>query len=169
MLEERISETNENYTVALQDHLKLETMLNEIKRLEKKPEMSESLPRILENNFVQQIKQEYSRLELQLAQISKKYKLKHPKIISIQSQIENTKKAVESENVEEIKQAMEALSQASHKLTEMMYQQAGQQQQAQQEPQQEQPSEGQAEEQASTKESPEEEVIDAEVVDEDKK
>jgi len=88
---------------------------------------------------------------------------------NIQAEIENTKKAVESENVDEIKKAMEALSQASHKLTEMMYQQAAQQQQAQQEPQQDQPSEGKAEEQASTKESSEEEVIDAEVVDEDKK
>ncbi len=88
---------------------------------------------------------------------------------NIQAEIENTKKAIESENVDEIKKAMEALSQASHKLTEMMYQQATQQQQAQQGPQQEQAAESQAESQASTKESSEEEVIDAEVVDEEKK
>ncbi len=85
----------------------------------------------------------------------------------IQAEIDNTKKAVESENVDEIKKAMEALSQASHKMTEMMYQQASQQQ-AQQGPQQQQSAEGQAESQASSKESAEEEVIDAEVVDEDK-
>jgi molecular chaperone DnaK len=86
----------------------------------------------------------------------------------IQTEIDNTKKAVESENIDDIKKAMEALSQASHKMTEMMYQQASQQQQAQQGPQQQQSAEGQAESQASSKESAEEEVIDAEVVDEDK-
>jgi succinoglycan biosynthesis transport protein ExoP len=97
LLEERISEMNENYTAALQTHLELETMLNELKQLEKNPEMSESLPRILENNFVQQIKQEYSRLELQLAQVSKKYKEKHPKIVSLQSQIDNIKERLANE------------------------------------------------------------------------
>ena len=84
----------------------------------------------------------------------------------IQVEIDNTKKAIESENVDEIKKAMEALSQASHKMTEMMYQQATQQQQAQQGPQQQEQA---AEGQASSQESAEEEVIDAEVVDEEKK
>jgi len=86
----------------------------------------------------------------------------------VQAEIENTKKAIESENLEQIKQAVEALSQASHKLTEMMYQQATQQQ-AQQGPTQQSATGDQKTEQASPKESPEEEVIDAEVVDEDKK
>jgi len=81
----------------------------------------------------------------------------------VQAEIENTKKAIESDNLEQIKQAIEALSQASHKLTEMMYQQATQQQQAQQDA----PGDQQAG-QASSEGPSEEEVIDAEVVDEDK-
>jgi molecular chaperone DnaK len=86
----------------------------------------------------------------------------------LQAEIDNTKKAIESDNLEQIKQAMEALSQASHKLTEMMYQQASQQQ-AQQGPAGEQAG-AQEQEKASSKDaSSEEEVIDAEVVDEDKK
>ena len=85
----------------------------------------------------------------------------------IQSEIENTKKAIEGDNLDTLKQAVESLSQASHKLTEMIYQQAGQQQ-AQQGQTQQQAS-GQSGEEASSKSSPEEEVIDAEVVDEDKK
>ena len=43
----------------------------------------------------------------------------------VQSEIENTKKAIESDNLERIRKAIEDLSRASHKLTEMMYQQAG--------------------------------------------
>ncbi len=81
----------------------------------------------------------------------------------VQAEIENTKKAIESEDLERIKSAVDALSRASHKLTEMMYQQAGQQQ-AQQSSAQSQ-TEGK---QASSDASSEEEVIDAEVVDEDK-
>ncbi len=85
----------------------------------------------------------------------------------IQSEIENTKKAIEGENVEAIKQAVESLSQASHKLTEMMYQQAAQQQA--QQGQAQQSASDQAGGKGSAEGEAEEEVIDAEVVDEDKK
>jgi len=86
---------------------------------------------------------------------------------NVEAEIEKTKKALESDDVNQIKQAVESLSQASHKLTEMMYQQAGQQQQTQQETQQEQATGGQTQEEAQA-EGSEEEVIDAEVVDEEK-
>ncbi len=83
----------------------------------------------------------------------------------VQAEIDNTKKAAEGEDVEAIKQAMEKLSQASHKLTEMMYQQATQQQagSSKDASEQAQPQEQEAAEEAD------EEVIDAEVVDEEKK
>ncbi len=85
----------------------------------------------------------------------------------VQAEIENTKKAIETENLDQIKRAMEALSRASHKLTEMMYQQAGQQQYQQGYSQQQ--SSGQSGQEGSAKEPTEEEVIDAEVVDDEKK
>ncbi len=87
---------------------------------------------------------------------------------NIQAEIENTKKAIESDDAEQIKKAMEALSQASHKLSEMMYQQASQQQ-AQQDASQQGAADDQAAGQESSQDSSEEEVIDAEVVDEEKK
>ncbi|UCE42799.1 MAG: molecular chaperone DnaK [Candidatus Aminicenantes bacterium] len=91
---------------------------------------------------------------------------------NVQAEIDNTKKAAEGEDVEAIKQAMEKLSQVSHKLTEMMYQQASQQQQAQQQagsgPQDAAGEQTQPQNQ-ETAEDAEEEVIDAEVVDEEKK
>jgi molecular chaperone DnaK len=84
----------------------------------------------------------------------------------VRVEIENTKKAMESDNLDEIRNAMESLSRASHKLTEMMYQQAGPQAQASEPPPYEQPSPGSG---ASSAGGGEDEVIDAEVVDEDKK
>lgn len=86
----------------------------------------------------------------------------------IQTEIENTKKAMEGDDTEKIKKAMESLTQASHKMTEMMYQQAAQQQAQQQGPAGKQEAGGQAEGQAQTEGPSEEEVIDAEVVDEEK-
>jgi len=85
---------------------------------------------------------------------------------NVRAEIEKTKKSMESENIDAIRGAMEALSRASHKLTEMMYQQAGPQPQSSQQPPYEQgaPNAG-----ASSAGGADEEVIDAEVVDEDKK
>jgi len=84
----------------------------------------------------------------------------------IRIELENTKNALASENLDRIKQAVESLTRASHKLTEMMYQQAGQQQAPQDN---QQPPHSQTEAGGGSKGSDEGDVIDAEVVDEDKK
>jgi molecular chaperone DnaK len=85
----------------------------------------------------------------------------------VQTEIENTKRAIESENLDQIRRAVESLSRASHKLTEMMYQQASQQQAYQGSSKQQ--SYGQGAGPSSAGKPTEDEVIDAEVVDEDKK
>jgi molecular chaperone DnaK len=89
---------------------------------------------------------------------------------NIQAEIDSTKKAIESEDIDQIKQAMEALSQASHKISETMYQQATQQQAQQAPGAQEAPQDasgaGTGGQQADAEN--EAEIIDAEVVDEDK-
>jgi molecular chaperone DnaK len=91
----------------------------------------------------------------------------------IQKEIDNTKQALESDDLQRIRKAAEDLSRASHKLTEMMYQQAGQQSSAGPDggpgqEQQQQSSGGNGREKAGSS-GPDEEVIDAEVVDDDKK
>ena len=81
---------------------------------------------------------------------------------NIEAAIEPLKKALEGEDVEEIKRLSEALTQASHKLAEAMYQQASQEQ-------------GQPEggaDPGATAGAPEDDVVDAdfeEVKEEDKK
>ena len=92
-------------------------------------------------------------------------KISEEDVKAVEAEITNTKKAIESEDLEQIKSATEALSQASHKLTEVMYQQASAQQQAQQ---QGPGTQGEAQEQQPDDKA-EEEVIDAEVVDEEEK
>ncbi len=96
-----------------------------------------------------------------------KDKIPQPEADRIKAEIENTKRAMESDDLSQIRSAIESLSRASHKLTEIMYQQAGQQQGSagQQTYDQKRPNSGSA----SSAKAGEEEVIDAEVVDEDKK
>jgi len=96
-----------------------------------------------------------------------KDKIPHGEASQLQMEIDNTKKAAESDDPEVIKQAIEKLSKASHKLTEMMYQQATQQQQQAAGSQQAGQGQSQTQEQPGEQDS-EEEVIDAEVVDEEK-
>jgi molecular chaperone DnaK len=88
----------------------------------------------------------------------------------IRKEIETTKQAMESDDVERIRKAVEDLSRASHKLTEQMYQQAGAQQQAggpggASGPAGQASPGGDGRGAAGT----DEEVIDAEVVDDEKK
>jgi molecular chaperone DnaK len=92
----------------------------------------------------------------------------------VQKEIDNTKQAIESDDVERIRKAVEDLSRASHKLTEMLYRQAGPQQQAGAGPgdasgQAHQESSGDGRGATGAGGGADEEVIDAEVVDEEKK
>jgi molecular chaperone DnaK len=98
-----------------------------------------------------------------------KDKIRDHEVEAIQNEIENTKKAIASEDLEQIKKAVESLSKVSHRLTETLYQQAAQQQ-ASANPSGEQAGApgGDGREQGQSG-GPEDEVIDAEVVDDDKK
>lgn len=95
-----------------------------------------------------------------------KDKIESEEASKIQIEIDNTKSVISSDNAEQIKKALETLTKASHKLTEMMYKQ-GEQQQAQQEaaPDQDETTD---EKEKEKKTSDADDVIDAEVVDEDK-
>jgi molecular chaperone DnaK len=81
----------------------------------------------------------------------------------LQTEIDNTKAAIESDNLDVIKKAVESLTQASHKLSQVMYQQAG----PQQGPAPEGGPEGAAPPPPPVDDA-EDEVIDAEVIEDDK-
>ncbi|MBN1940344.1 MAG: molecular chaperone DnaK [Candidatus Aminicenantes bacterium] len=81
----------------------------------------------------------------------------------VKAEIEATKKAIESENLDKIKQALESLNRASHKLTEILYKNVGSQPEPQAAGAESQGAPGS--EKAADAEG---EVIDAEVVDDGK-
>jgi molecular chaperone DnaK len=94
-----------------------------------------------------------------------KEKIPAPDAERVQQEIEATKKAIQSDNAEAIKKAMESLTQASHKLTEMMYQQASQ---AQPQSGPQSGPQGAGGEPGGAASGPDGDVIDAEVVDDKK-
>ncbi|HPW18959.1 MAG TPA: Hsp70 family protein, partial [Candidatus Aminicenantes bacterium] len=88
---------------------------------------------------------------------------------AVQREIEATKKAIESDDPDRIRRATEDLSRASHKLTELMYRQAGPQQPGSgPEAGGPQPGYGRQASGGDGRGPDDGEVIDAEVVDEDK-
>jgi molecular chaperone DnaK len=89
---------------------------------------------------------------------------------NIEREIENTKKAINEGDGDRIKQASEALTQASYKISESMYSQAAASQASQQEPGEQQGEEATAEQPEQETKDTDEDVVDAEyeVVDDDK-
>lgn len=106
LLEEKISTMHDSYIKTSIRNVELKTMLKEVRELTKHNEMAESLPKIYENTLIQSLKAEYSKLDLKMAQISVKYKPKHPQIVSLQSQISKIKKRL-SDEVNKIAKSIE--------------------------------------------------------------
>ncbi len=104
-----------------------------------------------------------------------KEKLPADEVEKVQLEIENTKKAIGTDDGAEIRRAMDELTRASHKISELLYQQAAAQQQS---PEGQAAGQGPGPAAAGSDASNagngqaapgEDDVIDAEVVDEDKK
>jgi len=99
-------------------------------------------------------------------------KIPADEVTRAEQEISNTKKAMESDNLESIRAAIDSLARASHRISEALYRQAGAQQQAQSQPGGDYQSYEQPGSSASSSKGDgkgEDEVIDAEVVDDDKK
>ncbi|MFA4925726.1 MAG: molecular chaperone DnaK [Candidatus Aminicenantales bacterium] len=98
-------------------------------------------------------------------------KIPADEINHLQQEMANTKKAMESDNLEDIKRATEALARASHHISEVLYSQASSQQQpgSQGQPGSNYQAGGQETAGSRGDGQGEDEVIDAEVVDDDKK
>jgi len=87
---------------------------------------------------------------------------------AVRTEIEATKKAVESDNIDNIKKALENLNRASHKMTEVLYRNAGAQPGQGGAPHEDQPASSGPTGGGNSGGGAEGDVIDAEVVDEGK-
>jgi capsular exopolysaccharide synthesis family protein len=84
---QRLSQLNALVTGAKTERIAIETRYKELKKLSDQPEMIESLPSILSNAMIQQLKTDYVTLQRKCSELSKKYGTKHPKMTELRSQI----------------------------------------------------------------------------------
>jgi len=95
-------------------------------------------------------------------------KIREHEAEAVKNEIEKTRKAITGDNLDEIKKAIDSLSRVSHRLTETLYQQAGPEASAGASGSQAQGAAGNGPDRTAPG-GADEEVIDAEVVDENKK
>jgi len=84
---QRLSQLNALVTGAKTERIAIETRYKELKKLSNQPEMIESLPSILSNAMIQQLKTDYVTLQRRYSEASKKFGAKHPKMVELRSQI----------------------------------------------------------------------------------
>lgn len=84
---QRLSQLNSLVTGAKTERIAIETRYKELKKLSNQPEMIESLPSILSNAMIQQLKTDYVDLQRRYSEASKKFGAKHPKMVELRSQI----------------------------------------------------------------------------------
>lgn len=94
---QKLEELSTALTKAKTDRIALETRYRQMQRMGSTQEMLDSLPEVLGNQLIQQMKREYAQLQGELSTLSKTYTPKHPKIISLRSQIESLESRLRAE------------------------------------------------------------------------
>lgn len=103
---QKLAELNSELTRARTETIAHETLYNELVNSLDKPEVLESIPSVINNPLIQNLKEEYGKLTAEYSDMSKRYKPKHPRIIRLQSQIDEMRQRI-SEEVRKIIKSIE--------------------------------------------------------------
>ncbi|MCP3961674.1 MAG: polysaccharide biosynthesis tyrosine autokinase [bacterium] len=106
LLEESLARLNERRDDDARETAELATVLREVARIRRNPEMVDSLPQLLDNPLAQKLKQDLGQLTVELAEVSLRFKPKHPEVISLESRIGTVKERLAAE-VERIYRSVE--------------------------------------------------------------
>ncbi len=91
---QKVSEINTKVIEAKTNRIELETRYQQLAQLSKHPGMIESLPAVINNELIREVKSEYVKSQREYSDLSKRYKHKHPKIIRSKSQVELLKNKI---------------------------------------------------------------------------
>lgn len=94
---QKLSELNTAVTDAKTKRIRLETLYNQANKFKASGEMLESLPSVMNNPLIQELKKDYISLLAEYNRESKQYGSKHPHIIKISSQLTSLKNRIQSE------------------------------------------------------------------------
>jgi succinoglycan biosynthesis transport protein ExoP len=103
VIDQKIQEFNDAYLEARNSRLSLDAKLSELKnRLETKGDIMQARS-LLSNTLIDNLYSQLLEREVELSRLNKVYKEKHPKVVQIQTEIENTKAKLKEEIDKEIK------------------------------------------------------------------
>lgn len=94
---QKMSELSTALTAAKTERITIETRYDQMKKMAEDKAMIDSLPEVLGNSLIQQLKREQSQMQNELSELSRTYTPKHPKIIRLKSQIESNKERLKAE------------------------------------------------------------------------
>ena len=106
IIHQKISELNSALTEARIKRLNLETIQNRLKKIEKRPEMIESFPNIIDNPLINNLKNSLADLLRKKSELREKYGEKHPRIMALNAEI----KQQEDKIIEQIAMVAKSIS-----------------------------------------------------------
>jgi capsular exopolysaccharide synthesis family protein len=94
---QRLEELNKTALQAKTDRIGLETMYKRLQEVSGSPDLIESLPAVINNPLIQELKTAYAQEQRTLSELSQRYRAKHPNIIRQREKVEMMRKKIASE------------------------------------------------------------------------
>jgi capsular exopolysaccharide synthesis family protein len=94
---QKLSDLNRAVTEAQTQRIGVETVYRQLKAVTRNPAMIESLPLVIQNRLVQDLKVTYVGLQAEYSKLSAKYGPKHPEMIRINSQLKLMREKIRAE------------------------------------------------------------------------
>lgn len=94
---QKVSELNSALTAAKIKRLNLEATQNRLKQIEKRPEMIESFPKIIDNSLINNFKASLAALLREKSELADKYGNKHPTMVTLNTKIKHQKDKIVEE------------------------------------------------------------------------
>ncbi len=96
-VDDKITELNENLSKTVMLRMEKGAILQEVQKLAGNLQQTDSIPEILENSQIKLLKEEYSKIGIEFARISTKFKKSHPERIRLSTQLSHIKKKITAE------------------------------------------------------------------------
>ncbi|MCF8062818.1 MAG: GumC family protein [Deltaproteobacteria bacterium] len=99
---QKVREFNEEYIKARNKRVELDAKLRELRQIAQSGKNVPHVRSLLENPLINELYARLVKAEVELESLSKVYKSKHPKIVQVETDIENTRQKLHSELLKEI-------------------------------------------------------------------
>jgi polysaccharide biosynthesis transport protein len=98
---QKLASLNNQVVETESQRVEAETRYQQAMSLEKTPDMLDSIPEVLENQLVQEIKKMEVSIYSRMSELSKKYGQNHPQMVAVKSELEDLKKrkALEAQRI----------------------------------------------------------------------